>query len=87
MFLLAWMASAVVGLSNTCPTSGEEPFGDSAGLCLDCVCCPNGVSTFGEAGSAIGAPVSLRSHFPTATRNPLDAPPAEILHIPKPALS
>ena len=81
------MASALVGLSAVCSTSCDEPFGECVGLCLDCACCPNGVSTFGEKAPAIDGLVSLRPAFDSVVKSPLDAPPAEILHIPKPALS
>lgn len=87
VLLLACLTPAVLGLSDACSTSSDEPFSDCAGLCFDCACCPNGVSTFGEIAPAIGALASLRSVFPSVAKNPLDAPPADILHIPKSALS
>lgn len=87
ILLLACLASGALGFFDTCSTSSDEPFGDCAGLCFDCACCPNGVSSFGELGPAIGALASLYSDFPAVANSPLDAPPADILHIPKPPLS
>ena len=87
VLLLACLTPAVLGLSDACSTSSDEPFSDCAGLCFDCACCPNGISSLGEMGPAIGALVSLYSAFPAVANNPLDAPPADILHIPKPTIS
>jgi hypothetical protein len=87
VLLLACLTPAVLGAADACSASSDEPFGDCAGLCFDCACCPNGVSTFGESAPAIGGLVSLRSAFDGVVRSPLDAPPADILHIPKLALS
>jgi CxxC motif-containing protein (DUF1111 family) len=78
------MASAVFGLSATCSTSCDEPFGDCAGLGLDCACCPNGASTSGETASAVVGLVAFTSSLPKPARGHADAPPGEILHIPKP---
>lgn len=87
VLLLACLTPAVLGLADACTASSDEPFSDCAGLCFDCACCPNGVSVFGEVGPAIGGLVSLRPAFESVVRRPLDAPPADILHIPKLALS
>jgi hypothetical protein len=87
ILLLTCMVSAVFGLSPTCSTSSDEPFGDCAGACLDCGCCPNSASTSSETGSVLNGLVSLRPALQTAVSSPADVPPAEILHIPKPALS
>lgn len=87
VLLLAFLTPAVLGLSDACSASLDEPFSDCAGLCFDCACCPNGVSSFGEVGPSIGALVSLYSASPAVAKSPLDAPPADILHIPKSALS
>jgi hypothetical protein len=87
VLLLACLTPAVFGLSDACSTSSDEPFSECAGLCFDCACCPNGVSSFDEMGPAIGALASLYSAFPAVANNHLDAPPADILHIPKPTLS
>jgi hypothetical protein len=87
VLLLACLTPAVLGLSDVCSTSSDEPFSDCAGLCFDCACCPNGVSSFGEMGPAIGGLASLYSDFPAVANNLSDAPPADILHIPKPAVS
>lgn len=84
ILLLTCMASAVFGLSATCSTSCDEPFGDCAGLCLDCSCCPNGASTSGETASVSAELVAFTSAVPTPARSHVDAPPGEILHIPKP---
>jgi hypothetical protein len=87
VLLLACLTPAVLGLSDACSASSDEPFSDCAGLCFDCACCPNGVSTFGEIGPSIGSLACLRSVFHSVAKNSLDAPPADILHIPKSALS
>ncbi len=86
LLLLACLTPAVLGLSDVCSTSSDAPFSDCAGLCFDCACCPNAASSFGEM-AAIGPLASLYSDFPAVANNLLDAPPADILHIPKPALS
>jgi hypothetical protein len=80
------MVSATVGLSALCSTSFDEPFGDCAGMCLDCGCCPNGASTSSVTASVLAGLVSLRPAFETLVSSAVDVPPAEILHIPKPPL-
>jgi hypothetical protein len=87
VFLLMCFASAGVGLGAVCSTRSDEPFGDCAGLCLDCSCCPNSASTSSETGSVLSGLVFLKPAFQTVVSRPADVPPAEILHIPKPALS
>ena len=87
LLLLACMATAVFGLSAACSTGCDEPFTDCAGLCLDCACCPNGVSTSVESTSVMEALVALSPVFPRAAARHADAHPGDILHIPKPVLS
>lgn len=84
IFLLTCMASAAFGLSASCSTSCDVPFGDCAGLCLDCACCPNGVSTSGETVSVIAGLAAFTSALPTPAASHVDAPPGDILHVPKP---
>ena len=85
-FLLACIAAAVVGLSAACSTGCDEPFSDCAGLCLDCACCPNGVSTSVERASVMEALVALSPAFPSVAEGHVDAPPGDILHVPRPVL-
>jgi hypothetical protein len=82
--LLACMAAAVFGISASCSTGCDEPFSDCAGLCLDCACCPNGVSTSGETAPVIAELVAFASALPAPETSHIDAPPGDILHIPKP---
>jgi len=83
--LLACITAAFFGLSGACSTGCDEPFSDCAGFCLDCACCPNGVSTSVESASVMQALVALSPAFPSVAGSHVDAPPGDILHVPKPA--
>ena len=80
--LLTCVVSAAFGLA-ACTEPCADPFTACSALCLDCACCPNGVSTPFEIEPPTVANRNSVPAFEAASPGRLSVPPAEILHIPK----
>jgi len=83
LFLLTYGVVAAVGAFAVC----DEPCGSSpancTALCIDCACCPSGVSTpFEIAPRMTGFDPGVTAYASDTVSRP-SAPRAEILHVPK----
>ena len=83
LFLLTYGVVAAVGAFAVC----DEPCGSSpancTALCIDCACCPSGVSTpFEIAPRMTGFGPGVTAYASDTVSRP-SAPRAEILHVPK----
>jgi hypothetical protein len=86
LLVLVSLSVAVFGISGACPVGCDDASTGCSTLCLDCVCCPNGALTF-QANTLTAGLVVLSSADRPYAATQSSAPPGEILHIPKPALS
>ncbi len=87
LFLLTYGVVAAVGAFAVC----DEPCGSSlancTALCIDCACCPSGVSTpFEIALRLTGFGPGVTAYASDNASHP-SAPRAEILHVPKSLLA
>jgi hypothetical protein len=76
------VAAAAVGF-GACNEPCADPFTDCSALCLDCACCPNGISTPLEIARAVAAHDPSAPAFQQASASHFSVPQAEILHVPK----
>ena len=84
--LLTVVATAAVGF-GACMEPCSDLFADCSALCLDCNCCPNGVSTpFEVPQPDVTYSPSVRVSQATFASH-LSVPQAEILHVPKQTLA
>jgi hypothetical protein len=82
LLLLTCVVSAAFGL-GACTEPCADPFAACSALCLDCACCPNGVSTPFEIEPPTVANRTSVPAFEAVSPGRLSVPLAEILHVPK----
>jgi hypothetical protein len=83
LVLLTYGVGATAGAFAVCTEPCGGSFENCTALCLDCACCPSGVSTPFEVALATAGFGPGMTAFASATACHLSAPRAEILHVPK----
>ncbi len=87
LFLLTYGVVSAAGAFAVC----DEPCGSSlascTALCIDCACCPSGVSTPFEVALSTTVFSPGVTAYESDNANRPSAPRAEILHVPKSLLA